>query len=418
MEINNVELKALEKAMKDAFDKMAENVKRTQDVADKALDESKKLGGTLEAKTADMLQKLGESGVKAAADVKKLRDEVLELAQKIAAKPASGSGDEQKMLHEIVAESPEYKVAGKQGMMAPVEFPSALLRTKTQIINATGQNQPLVPSDRQAGLIVPAEQRLFIRDLLPQATTTSNLIEFASEATFTNNARAQGDASPGGIEGEAFAESAMTFSLSSVAVVTLGHWIPASRQILSDASLLQGHLGSRLMYGLKLTEESQMLTGTGAAGTITGLNSSATAYNRGVTNDTILDTLLKAMLQVSLSNYEVSGYVLHPIDWYGAMQLKDTTNRYLFSDPQSMVQPRVWAKPVVSSQSQTQGKFTAGAFNLAAQIWDRETATVRISENVNDHFIKNMVAILVEERVALAIYRSTSFVYGNTSHAG
>ena len=210
----------------------------------------------------------------------------------------------------------------------------------------------------------------------------------------------------------------MTFTLANAAVVTLGHWIPASRQVLSDAAMLQGHIQSRLTYGLKLVEEQQLLRGDGTAGTLNGLNNQAAAYNRGVTNDTMLDTLLKALLQVSLSNYEASGYVLNPIDWYTAMLLKDTTNRYLFSNPQDMVQPRIWAKPVVASQTQTAGKFLCGAFNLGAQIWDREDATVRISENVNDHFIKNMVAILAEERLALTVYRSTAFVYGNTSHAG
>ena len=210
----------------------------------------------------------------------------------------------------------------------------------------------------------------------------------------------------------------MTFTLSNAAVTTLGHWIPASRQVLSDAQMLQGHISTRLIYGLKLVEETQMLTGTGAAGALNGLNNQAAAYSRGVTNDTMLDTLLKAMLQVSLSNYEASGYVLHPVDWYTAMLLKDTTNRYLFSNPQDMVQPRIWAKPVVASQTMTQGKFLCGAFNLGAQIWDREGSTVRISENVASHFIQNMVAILAEERLALTVYRTTAFVYGNTSHAG
>ena len=416
MEFNVKEMSELNAALKLAFDTMTENVKKVQDTADKALDESKKLGGVLEAKTNDRLTELGAAGTKLAADFAEIRTRVMEAEQKMSKSSGSNlSGDEQKSVYELIVASDEYKAAPKNGKMNDVNIGSF---HKTQIINATGQNQPLVPSQRQPGLIVPAEQRLYIRDLLPQATTASNLIEFASEATFTNNARAQGDASPGGIEGEAFAESAMTFTLANAAVVTLGHWIPASRQVLSDAAMLQGHIQSRLTYGLKLVEEQQLLRGDGTAGTLSGLNNQAAAYNRGVTNDTMLDTLLKALLQVSLSNYEASGYVLNPIDWYTAMLLKDTTNRYLFSNPQDMVQPRIWAKPVVASQTQTAGKFLCGAFNLGAQIWDREDATVRISENVNDHFIKNMVAILAEERLALTVYRSTAFVYGNTSHAG
>ena len=419
MEFNATEMKELNKALEKAFDAMAENVKKVQDTANNALEESRK-EGTIHAKTNEELTKLGAAGTKLAGDFKAVQDRMMAVEQEIAKKGAYSGGEETKSIQEMVIESPEYKAAQARGTgaksMDPVTIGSF---HKTQIVNATLNNdQPLVQAQRLAGLIVPAEQRLYIRDLLPQSPTTTNLIEYASEATYTNNARPQGDASPGGVEGEEFAESAMTFTLANAAVVTIGHWIPASRQVLSDASMLQGHIGSRLIYGLKLEEEQEILTGDGTAGTLNGLNNQAAAYNRGVTNDTVLDTLLKALLQVSLSNYEASGFVMNPIDWYAAMLLKDTTNRYLFSDPQSMVQPRVWAKPVVASQTMTAGKFLAGAFNLGAQIWDRQDASLRISENVDDHFIRGMIAILAEERLAFTVYRTAAFCYGNVSHAG
>lgn len=407
--------------MQDAFTKMQDNLKKAQDAADTALDESKKLGGVIEAKTADTLKTLDENRVKLQEEFGNLRTQVIELAQKMSTTPGGSSGAAHKSIHELVISSEQWQAVSKRPgakSMDPVVIGSF---HKTPILNEqpiSTNDQPLVAPRRLDGIITPAEQRLYIRDLLPQSPIDTNLIEFTSESTFTNAARPQGDASPGGMENETFAESAMTFTLSNAAVVTLGHWIPASRQVLSDAQLLQGHITGRLIYGLKLEEEEELLTGDGTAGTINGLNNQAATYNRGQTNDTILDTLLKAILQVSLSNYEASGFVLHPVDWYGAMLLKDSQDRYLFSNPQDMVAPRVWAKPVVASQTMPQSKFLAGAFNLGAQIWDREDATVRISENVNDHFIRNMVAILAEERLALTVYRSTAFVYGDTSHAG
>lgn len=414
-QFNVKEMSELSVALDKAFDAMQVNLKKTQDTADNAIEEVRK-EGTLHAKTNDALTALSQAGEKAAADFKEVRDRVLELEQKTAQRLTEHTGEAQKSIYDIVSDSAEYKAAAKSNKMDPVNVKS--FHEKTGIINATGQNQPLVPSQRLAGVIVPAEQRLYIRDLIPQAVTSSNLIEYASESAFTNSAGPQYDSSPGSTEGARKPESGMTFTLSNAAVVTLAHWIPASRQVLADASMLQGHISGRLIYGLKLEEEEEILTGTGAAGTLNGLNNQAAAYNRGVTNDTILDTLLKALLQVSLSNYEASGFVLNPADWFGAMLLKDTSGRYLFSDPQSMVQPRVWAKPVVASQTMPAGKFLAGAFNLGAQIWDREDATIRISENVDDHFIRNMVAILAEERLAFTVYRTTAFVYGNTSHAG
>lgn len=421
------DLKALEKAMKEAFEKMGANLRQAQDVADTALAESKKFGGTIEAKTNETLKKIDENRLAVQNEVLEIRRQVLDVAQKLVTAPQGGSGDEQKSLYDIIFTSEQWKASSGRPMskhMDPVvigNFHRFMRPMATPIFNPAplSNDNPLVPAERVPGLIVPAEQRLYIRDLLPQARATSNLIEFASEATFTSNARPQGDVSPvGGGEGELKAESAMTFTLANAPVITIAHWIPASRQILSDAAMLQGHLSTRLLYGLKLEEEQELLTGTGAAGELNGLNNQAAVFTGGVTNQTVLDTLLKAILQVSLSNYEASAFVLHPTDWFAAMMLKDTQGRYLFSDPQSMVAPRMWAKPVVASQTQTLGRFLAGAFSLGAQIWDKEDATVRISENVNDHFIRNMVAILCEERLAFTVYRSTAFVFGNTSFAG
>lgn len=413
--VTAADLTRLEKAMKDAFDAMGANIRQTQEVANNALEESKKLGGTIEAKTTDTLNELGTKSNKLTEDMLALRTQIVEMAQKLATIPQSLPASEQKTIVELVTASEEFKAASRMGRMEPVNIGSF---HKTQIVNASGQNQPLVPDQRVPGIITPGQQRLYMRDIIPAARASSNLVQYASEASFTNNARPQGDASPGGVEGEQFVESAMTFTLANAALVTLGHWIPASRQILNDAVMLQGHLSARLLYGLKLVEDQEYLTGDGTAGKINGINSQATAFTGGATNQTILDTLLKAILQVTLSNYEPDAFVMHPRDWYNAIMLKDTTGRYLFADPQSMVAPRVWAKPVVPSQSQTSGKFTCGAFSLGAQIWDLEDATVRISENINDHFIRNLVGILAEERTTLAVYRTTAFVYGDVSFAG
>jgi HK97 family phage major capsid protein len=58
------------------------------------------------------------------------------------------------------------------------------------------------------------------------------------------------------------------------------------------------------------------------------------------------------------------------------------------------------------------GQFLAGAFKLGAAIWDRDSATVEISREHDDFFTKNLVAILVEERIGLTVFRSDAFVYG------
>lgn len=407
------DLKSLNEAMEKAFKQMQENIAKVQDTATKALDEVKQ-EGTLHGKTNEQLTKLGEEGKKLGEQFSELKARILDVEQKQAKKPG-GIGDEQpKTIGQIVAESEEFKaIQGKNARnMSSVEVKS-FHGAKTVILNATLNNdQPLVGAQRLQGIISPGLRRLTVRDLLPQSTTSSNLVEYARELVFTNNAGPQFDASPGTTEGATKPESAITFELANAAVTTIAHWIPASRQVLSDAPLLQSYVEGRLRYGLKLEEEDELLNGAGSSGELSGLMTNATAFNGGGTNQTALDTLLRAQLQVSLSYYEVSGFVLHPTDWTGILLLKDTTGRYLFADPHNMTANRVWGKDVVPTQAITQGQFLAGAFAVAAEIFDREDATVRVAEQHGDFFVKNLVAILAEERLALAIYRTAAFVKG------
>lgn len=406
------DLKELHIEVKKTFDAMQENIKKWQDNSEKAIEDIRK-EGTLHAKTADQLKEIGEAGSKMSAEMKELRDRLLAVEQKGAQKP--GGGEVPKSAGQIIVESDQYKQMVKSGgrVMEGVQV------ERKAIFNATLNNdQPLVQADR-VGFISPVNRRLTVRDLLPQLRTNSNLIEAASELVFTNNAGPQGGgSSPVETEGQLKPVSDITFQLNSWPVITLAHMIAASRQVLSDAPQLQSYIDSRLSYGLKLEEEDEMLTSTGTNGELNGLLNQATAFNGGATNQTALDTLLKAFNQVSLAFYESSGVVLHPTDWTNIMMLKDTTGRYLFSDPQSMAAPRVWGKPVVPTPAMTQGQFLTGAFDLAAAIYDREDMNIRISEHHEDFFRRNLVAILCEERLALVVYRSAAIVKGSLSYAG
>jgi HK97 family phage major capsid protein len=64
------------------------------------------------------------------------------------------------------------------------------------------------------------------------------------------------------------------------------------------------------------------------------------------------------------------------------------------------------------------GEFLTGAFNLAAQIFDRMDVEVLLSSENVDDFEKNMFTIRIEERLALAVYRPEAFVAGDVEASG
>lgn len=352
-----------------------------------------------------------------------LHTQLLHLAQKIARSPGStdtyGGGADAELADLVLKSDGLAAFLKGNTTKCEVQIPARLL-TKN-IVNATGADQPLVPSDRvpSRGIVFSPQQRLTIRGLFAAVPTSSNLVERASEATFTSNAGVQGAGdSPTAAEGSLKAQSDATFTIAQTPIVTLAHYVVASRQILSDAALLQAHLSNRLLYFLNLKEETQMLTGDGTAGSMTGIVSSAAAFAGGATNQTRLDTLARAANQLVSSSYEPSSYILNPVDWLACQLEKDTQGRYILGDPGAQVSPSAWGLPVVPTPSMTQGKFVCIDSQRFGYIADREDATVRISENVNDDFVRNLVRMLCEKRTALVTELGGAAVYGSITYAG
>ena len=266
----------------------------------------------------------------------------------------------------------------------------------------------LIAPDRLPGIITPAQKKLTIRSLLAQGQTDSNLVEFVKEKMFTNNAAPVA-------ENTAKAESNITFEPASAPVRTIAHWIQASLQMLADDSQLESYINGRMQYGLLLAEEIQLLLGDGTGQNLLGLIPAATAYDTSMTQsgDQVLDIISHAMLQIRLAEYPANGIVMNPIDVEKMRLLKDTTGSYIFANPASGDTPSPWGLQVVESTSIAAGQFLIGAFNLAAQIFDRQDATIDISTEDRDNFIKNMATVRAEERLALTIYRPAAIVTGS-----
>lgn len=329
-----------------------------------------------------------------------------------------GEGQEvQKSLGRIFIEDSSYtSMVSTKGKRARVEMKTLLGNMETRaVVNASGQNQPLVPDMRVPGIVVPTQRRLTIRDLIPAGRTSSNLVQYVKETLFTNNAGPQVSGSPTvAAENATKPESDLTFELANAPVITLAHFILASKQVLDDAPMLQSYIDGRLMYGLKLEEEDEILNGDGGAGTLSGLIFNAAAFNRAATG-TRIDMLRRARTQVALQEMDLEGYVLNPVDWEEIELTKDTTGRYILARPESLAPPAIWGRPVIATNSITATYWLGGNFSQAAQLWDREDASVELSREDGDNFKKNMVTILAEERLALAVYRGAALVKGQFS---
>ena len=334
-----------------------------------------------------------------------------ELEQKMALR-GNDASPEYKSLGQQVIENDAVKAmmqAGKGRVSIDIESKAIISGLTTDADGSAGD----VVDSMRLPIVPPVQRRLTIRDLLMPGRTSSSSIQYPKETGFTNSADTHTETA-----GTAKPQSEIKFDLVTANVTTIAHWVLATRQILDDAPMLQSYIDGRLRYGLKLVEEDQLLNGGGTGTDLNGIYTQATASTANlavVSAPTKIDVIRFAMLQASLAEFPPNGVVLHPTDWAGIETTKDTAGAYIIGNPQDSAQPRLWGLPVVATQAMTLDKFLVGAFGMGAQIFDRSDASVEISTEDSDNFRKNLVTILAEERLALAVYRPEAFVKGDFS---
>lgn len=368
-----------------------------------------KLFGTTSTETKSAIDRLATEG-------KAVQDRLLAIEQKLS-RPDLNQPERRKSVGERFIESEQFGSLAK-GARSSGKVNIGAFHEKTAIVNAVGQNQPLVQPAYIPGIVTPPQAPLKIRSLFPNLPTSSNLIYYVQETSFTNNAGIQGaGTSPQVYENVVKPESALAFQLLYAPVQTIGHWIPVSRQILEDSPALRGYIDARLMYGLRLAEDGAFLNGTGVGASIKGIVTAATAYDTGlnVSGDTKIDTVLRAGTQVQASYYPWEFTIMNPADWTAIQLIKTTgsasSGQYVFADPHAVEQPRLWGRPVVESYSLASGHFVVGS-SMAATVWDRDDATIEISLEHSDFFVRNMAAVLCEERAALTVQVPAALIYG------
>ncbi|HBW7360070.1 TPA: phage major capsid protein, partial [Klebsiella pneumoniae] len=267
----------------------------------------------------------------------------------------------------------------------------------------------VVEPQRLPGIDVAPKQRLFIRDLIAPGRTGSPAIFWVQQTGFTNAAAVVP-------ENTTKPYSNIEFTPKITPVTTIAHMFKASKQILDDFAQLQSMIDAEMRYGLKYVEEQEILFGDGTGAHLHGIVPQATAYSAAfaVEQQNGIDDLRLAMLQAQLARFPASGHVLHFMDWAKIELTKDTLGRYILANPAALTGPTLWGLPVVATEAAAfQGKFLTGAFNAAAQLFDREDANVVISTENSDDFEKNMISIRCEERLALAVKRPEAFIYGS-----
>jgi len=289
-------------------------------------------------------------------------------------------------------------------------------------------------SDVSAGAFVVNERtdiveplgrkELTIRDLVSVRQTKSDTVEYVAQTSHTNAAAPVAEATTSALPtqdgstgplvqaagGGYKPEGSWAYEVRSAVVKTIAEWVPATRRALADVSQLEGLINQELALDVKEAEEGQILNGNGSGENFTGINSTSGVQTQAAVTGDLFATYRKAITKArTVGRVNPTGIVVNPADAEAIDLAKDTNDRYYFGGPFAIANRTVWGVPIIESETQAAGTALLGDFSKAV-IWDREQTTITMTDSHADFFVRNMIAILAEERLAFAVTRPTAFV--------
>lgn len=388
----------------DAFNALNEMHKRYAQVADEVSD--------LQSKLTDALEMDGADTPKSVADLLGL-----------------GGGDDREgkttesgiwTPGQRLVESDAYKQLVESGVLlkqgtgvASVNMPGVEVASKEELKTLlTGLSRTsagaMIMQDRQPGFIPLALRNLVVRNLVTVGDTTSDIVEWVKENSFTNAAAETAEATATIGASGTKPESGIDYAVVQSTVKTIAHWIPATKRALADVGQLRTLIDARLQDGINLRLDSQMINGDATGENLRGILNTSGILTQARATDPAVDAVLKAITNIRLQFLEPNAILMHPTDAMNARLAKNANGEYYFGPPSLQGDLQLWGLPIVTSPVVAAGTAIVGKWDEAV-LWVREGITVSATDSHQDFFTRNMVVVLAEGRYAFAVPRPFAF---------
>jgi HK97 family phage major capsid protein len=296
----------------------------------------------------------------------------------------------------------------RQGMTKAARF-----EVKADMTTSADFTGEVIPADRVPGYKFDPTRLVHVRQLIPNGSTTSDVVRFVKESGYSNGAAATA-------EGSTLAQSDFDMTATDANVQKIGSYFRISEEMLNDTPQLTSYLSARAPEKLLEVEDNQILNGTGVAPQLSGIITDAADFAAGGFANAIesaneFDVLTAALNQLALANYAADYIMINPTDFHKILLLKSSQNEYLVKDWNQGLQPRINGVPVVLSTAITSDKYLLGNFGMGTQLWVRDNVGVEFFREDGTNVRDGFVTVRVQERVALTNYLPNAFVNGDFS---
>lgn len=285
------------------------------------------------------------------------------------------------------------------------------------MISAGNLAAGIIEPARRPGIIERQAYFNHVRDFMNSRPTASPSVTYVRENG--------GEGSPTTVaEGALKPQIDYDLTLETATVRKIAAHLRLSEELVEDVPYITAYVTQRGAEDLRLVEDQQLLYGDGTGTNLTGLNLLASAFAKPTgfgtyANATIPTIIRVAMAQIRKGRYQASGIMLNPMD-LAELELTPNTlaGGYLYVGGVGNGEvSNIWRLPVLETDAIAQGSFFVGDFRNGATILDRKQLNVRFYDQDRDNAIRNMITIVIEERLGLEVVRPASFVKGTFAAA-
>jgi HK97 family phage major capsid protein len=329
-----------------------------------------------------------------------------------------------------VLESEEFKswlksVAPNGVITSPVGR-SPMFDVKAVISGASATSGGAFVQRDYSNIYVPYVQpTLTVRDLVTNATTDSDIVEYMRADTHANAAAPVAEATSAAIiDGETVTpaigglkpEASFTWAKVTAGVETIAEGVPVTRRAMSDAGQLMSIIDQQLRFDLSQTLNTQMISGSGSSPNLRGIRNTSGILTQAFSNN-IIETLRKAKTKVTNpatgsgkipDGVAITPAALETLDLFRVGGSTTTDGPFLVNPYTDQVR-RLWGMNLVEEPGMTADRAVLGYFRDAV-LWDRQQESVQMFDQHADFAARNLVYVLAELRAAFGVLMPKSFV--------
>ena len=205
-----------------------------------------------------------------------------------------------------------------------------------------------------------------------------------------------------------------------VPITKIAHYYKVPEEYLMDIPWMQSEISGVGVEELMYLEDTKFLTNS-AGGEFLGLNQTfnSTAFSApaslsgSIFDANNYDALVAAWTQLRVLKSNATGSLLNPIDYAAMILTKDANGMYVFGAPNQSI-PNLFGAPIIPHTTVTSDKYFLGDFSKLV-VGQRAGLSVRFYDQNEDDAIKNLVTVVIEERITFAADRNDRVIYGDFS---